>query len=128
MSHQMLDSLEGYLENIAAVATHTAATGTPLAGLAASLSVSVDIVARQQLEIKRLTEHVNALRKKGGAVTAGVPNKGEKNSPNCKHCAVVGRSAPHRHNQFLFDPRKNKNNMGWAKKLIEAKGIVFNDA
>ena len=32
MSHQMLDSLEGYLDNIAAAtATQTAATGTPLA-------------------------------------------------------------------------------------------------
>ena len=39
MSHQMLDSLEGYLDNITAVATQTAATGTPLAELAASLAV-----------------------------------------------------------------------------------------
>ena len=38
MSHQMLDSLEGYLDNIAeAAATQTAATGTPLAELAAIL-------------------------------------------------------------------------------------------
>ena len=28
--HQMLDSLEGYLDNIAAAATQTAATGGPL--------------------------------------------------------------------------------------------------
>ena len=47
MSHQMLDSLEGYLDNIAAASTQTAATGTPLAELAASLAVSVDTVARQ---------------------------------------------------------------------------------
>ena len=64
MSHQMLDSLEGYLDNIAAAAMQTAATGTPLAELAASLAVLVDTVARKQLEIKRLTEHINALRKK----------------------------------------------------------------
>ena len=128
MSLQILDSLEGYLDNIAEAATQTAATGTSLAELAASLAVSVDTVARQQLEIKRLAEHINALRKKGGAVTAGVPNAGEKNSPNCKHCAAVGRSAPHRHNQCFFDPCKNKNRMGWATNLMEAKGIVFNDA
>ena len=73
MSHQMLDSLEGYLDNIAAAATQTAANGGPLAELAASLAVSVDTVARQQIEIKRLTEHINALKKKGGALTAGVP-------------------------------------------------------
>ena len=65
MSQQIMDSLEGYLDNIAAVATQTAATGTPLAELAASLAVSVDTVARQQIEIKRLTEHINALQKKG---------------------------------------------------------------
>ena len=45
MSHQMLDSLEGYLDNIAAAATHTAATGGTLVELAASLAVSVDMVA-----------------------------------------------------------------------------------
>ena len=65
MSNQMLDSLEGYLDNITVAATHTDATGIPLAELAESLAVSVDTVARQQIEIKRLTEHINALRKKG---------------------------------------------------------------
>ena len=49
MSHQMLDSLEGYLDNITAAATQTAATGTPLAELAASLAVLVDMVAREQM-------------------------------------------------------------------------------
>ena len=44
-SHQMLDSLEGYLNIIAAAATQTAATGGPLAELAAILEVSVDTVA-----------------------------------------------------------------------------------
>ena len=39
MSHKMLDLLEGYLDNITAAAMQTAATGTPLAELAASLAV-----------------------------------------------------------------------------------------
>ena len=108
----MLDSFEGYLDNIAAAAMQTVATGTPLSELAASLAVSVDTVAQQQLEIKQLTEHNNALRKKEGAVTAGVPNTGGNKSPNCKHCAAAGRSAPHRHNQCFFNPRKNKSRMG----------------
>ena len=47
MSNQMLNSLEGYLDNIAAAATQTAAMGTPLAELAASLAVSMDTVACQ---------------------------------------------------------------------------------
>ena len=58
MSHQILDSLEGYLDNIAAAATQTAATVTLLAELVASLAVSVDTVARQHIDIKRLTEHI----------------------------------------------------------------------
>ena len=104
------------------------ATGTPLAELAASLVVSVDTVARQQIEIKRLTEHINALRKKGVSVTASVPNTGDNNTTTCKHCKAVGRSAPHRNNQCFFYPRKNKHRLDWAAKLMEAKGIVFNDA
>ena len=107
----MLDSLEGYPDNIAAAATQTAETGTPLAEFAASLAFLVDTVARQQIEIKRLTEHINALRKKGGSFSAGVPNTGDNNSPNCKHCTAVGRSSPHCHNQCLFDQRKKT---GWV--------------
>ena len=79
MLHQMLDSLEGYMDNIAAATTQIEANKGPLLELAASLAVSVDTVARQQLEIKRLTEHINALKKKGGAVTAGVPGTGGTN-------------------------------------------------
>ena len=122
MSHQILDSLEGYLDNIAAAATQTAATGTPLAELAVSLAVSVDTVAIQQMEIKRLTEHIKALRKKGGSVTAGVPNTGDNNSPTCKHCTAVGRSAPHRHNQCFFDPRKKQKQDGLGNKAYGGKG------
>ena len=124
----MLDSLEGYLDNIAAAATQTAATGTPLADLAASLKVSVDTVARQHIEIKRLTEHINALRKKGVSITASVPNTEDNNATTCKYCKAVGRSVPHRNNHCFFDPRKNKSRVDWAAKLMEAKGIVFNDA
>ena len=128
MSNQMLDSLEGYLDNIAEAATHTAATVTPLVELAASLAVSVDTVACQQIEINRLTEHINALRKKGAAGTPSVPSTGDNNATAFKHCKKVGRSVPHRNNHCLFDPRKNKNRVDWAAKLMEAKGVVFNDA
>ena len=95
--------------------------------LAASLAISVDTIARQKIEIKRLAEHINALREKGGAVTAGVTGKGGNNSPNFKHCAALGRSAPRRNKKCYFDPRKNKKRMGWATKLMEVKLIFFND-
>ena len=127
MSNQMLDSLEGYLDNIAAAATQTVTTGTPLAELAASLAVSVDTVARQQIKIKRLTEHINTLRKKGVAGTPSVPSTGDNNANACKHCKAVRRSVPHRNNHCFFNPRKNKNRVDWAAKLMEAKGVVFND-
>ena len=133
MSHQMLYSLEGYLDNIAAAstqtaaATQTAANGVPLADLAASLELSVDTVSRQQIKIKNLTEHNNSLKKKGGSVTAGVTKTGRNNSPQCKHYAAVGRTAPHRNNKCYFDQRKNKERMGWAKRIIEAKRVLFND-
>ena len=129
MSHQMLDYLEGYLDNIAAAATQTATTGGPLAELAASLEVSVDTVARQRIEIKRLTEKINALKNNGGTVTAVVTVTvgTNSNSPPCKHCAAVVQSAPHHNNTCYFDPKKNKERQGWEKRLMEAKGIVFND-
>ena len=50
MLHHMLNSLEGYLDNIAAAATQIEATGGPLAELAASLAVSVYTVARHRLK------------------------------------------------------------------------------
>ena len=83
MSHQMLDSFEGYLDNIAAAATQMAATGTPLADLATSRAVLVDTVSRQQIEIKRLMEHINALREKGAASTGSVPSTGDNNATTC---------------------------------------------
>ena len=48
LTNQMLDLLEGYLDNIAEGATQTAANGDPLEEFAASLAISVDTVARQQ--------------------------------------------------------------------------------
>ena len=44
----MLESLEGYLYNIAASATQPVAKGGPLAELAASLAISLDAVAQNQ--------------------------------------------------------------------------------
>ena len=50
----MLDSLEGYLDNIAAAETKTVVKYGPLVELADSIAISVDTVARQQQEINRL--------------------------------------------------------------------------
>ena len=55
LTNKMMDSIEGYLDNIVAAATQTAANGGPLAELAASLAISVNTVDRQQQEIKRFS-------------------------------------------------------------------------
>ena len=61
----MVDSLERYLNNIAAAATQAVANGGPLAELSTSLSISVNTVALQAKEIKCLYKQMNALKKKG---------------------------------------------------------------
>ena len=88
--------LEGYLDNIVAAATQTAANGGQLANLATSLDISVNTVARQQQEIKRLSEQRNDLKKKGTQATSGATLP--VGTKLCTHCEAVGRTAPHRKN------------------------------
>ena len=92
-----MDSLEGYLDNIAAATTQTAANVGPLAELAASLAVLVDTVARKQQEIKRLSEQISALKRKGVSSTSGATVPGVNNTV-CKHYEAVGQTEPHRQN------------------------------
>ena len=94
--------------------------------MAASLAISVDTVARQQIKIKRLSEQISALKNKGASVTSGatVP---VGNNIICKHCEAVGQKAPYRRNSCYFDPRKNKDRKDWARRLMEEKGVKFND-
>ena len=65
LTNQMMDSLEGYLENISAAAIKTVSNGGPLVDLAASLEISVETVTRQQKEIKRLSKQVKYLKNRG---------------------------------------------------------------
>ena len=104
----MMDSLEVYLDNIAASANQTAANGGPLAELAASLAISVNNVARQKQEIKCLLEQVNAFKNKGASATSLATLPGGNNNI-CTHCEAVGRTSPHRKNACYFDPRNMTN-------------------
>ena len=65
LTNQMMDLLEGYLDNIAASTTQTSAKGGPIAELAASLEISVDTVAIQQHEIIVYPKQANALKNRG---------------------------------------------------------------
>ena len=122
----MLESLELYLDNIAAAVTQTAANGGPLAELAASLVISVDNVARQQQEIKRFLEQVNALKRKGSSATSGATVTRGINTV-CTHCEAVGRKVPHRKNSCYFDPRNITDRKDWARRLMEEKSVKFKD-
>ena len=61
----MMDLLEEYLNTIEAAATQTEYQVGPLTKLENSLAVSVDTVAIQQQEIKRLTVQLQDFTKKG---------------------------------------------------------------
>ena len=121
----MMDSLEGYLDNIAAAATQRAKNGGPFAELVASLAISVDTVARQKQEIKRLSEHINSLKKKETQATSGATLPGVKTV--FTHCEAVGRTAPHRKNFCYFEPRKMTDRKYWARKLMDEKGVACKD-
>ena len=122
LTHQMMDSLEGYLNNIAAAAKQTADQGGPLAELAASLMVSVDTVARHQHEMKRLTDQVNTFKNKGQQETS----EKERENILCNHCEAVQRTAPHGKKCFV-DPKKMTDRKEWEQELMEKNGVPCKD-
>ena len=128
LKNQMLDSLGGYLENIAASEIKTVAKGGPLTELAASLAISFDTVVPQQQEIKCLYEHINALKKRGmQAYSVGKLAGGGLLGTVCTHCEAVGRTTPHRKNACYFDPRKMTDRKEWDQKLMDKKGVACKD-
>ena len=124
----MMDSIEGYIENISTAATQIFAKGGPLAELAASLAISVDIVTRQQQEIKRLYKQINNMKKTWtqASIISTMAGGGLMGTV-CPHCAEVGRTAPHKNNSCYFDPNKMTDRRVWAQKWMEEKGVVRKD-
>ena len=43
------------------------------------------------------------------------------------HCAVVGRSAPHKKNACYFDPKNMTERREWDRKLMDEKGAACKD-
>ena len=100
----MLDSIEGYLDNIGSAATQPVENGGPLAEFSARLAFFIDTVAVQAKEIKILYQHINAIKKKG---TSSETNAGGVMTGNvCPHCSVVRRSGPHKKGSCNFDKKK----------------------
>ena len=121
----MLDSLDGYLNNIAAVATQAVANGGPLAEFSASLAVLVDTVTAQSKEIKGPYQQINALKKKGTHNSIRETNAGGGMSVNvCPQCAAVGRLDPHKKGSCYFNPNKMTERREWDRKLMDEKGVA----
>ena len=122
----MMDYLEGCLDNISTAATQNVAKGGPLAGLAASLAISVHTAARRQQEIKCLNKQINALKKRGthAASIGTLPGGRLVGTTVCTHCEAVGRIAPHRKNACSSDLRKMTDRKEWAQELMDKKGVA----
>ena len=108
-------------------ATQTVAKGGQLAELAGSLAISINTVARQQQEIKRLYEHINDMKKRGAQASSIRTTVGGGLTGNvCPHFAAVSRTAPHKKNSCYFDTKKMTNRREWAGKLMDKKGVAYN--
>ena len=93
--------------------------------LPASLRISVDTVARHKQEIKRLSEQINTLKKRGTQATSSATLTGA--TMVCTHHEAVFRTAPHRKNACYFDPRKMTDRKNWARKVMDEKGVKCKD-
>ena len=124
----MLDSIEVYLNNIAAAATQAVENGGPLAELSASLAISVNTVAAQAKETKPLYKHINAPNKKENPTPSrGTTAGGGMTGNMYPHCYVVGRSALQKNNACYFDPKKMTDMREWARKLMDKKVVAYKD-
>ena len=95
--------------------------------LAASLAISIDTLARQQQEIKRLYEHINAMIKRGTQSSIiGTTTGGGLTENVFPHCSAVGCTAPRRKNSCYLDPKKMTNRREWDRKLMDEKGVECN--
>ena len=126
--NQMLDSLEGYINNIAASGTQALSNGGPIDELYAVLAVLVDTVSVKEKEIKSLYKHINVLKKKGALNSSSETNAGGGMTGNvCPYFAAVGRSAPHKKGSCYFDPNKITVRREGARKLMDEKGVACKD-
>ena len=127
LPNQILDSLEGYLNNIAAGATQTAAKRGLPAELSASLLISVKTVSAQK-KIKRLYKEINDMKKEGNPTSSiGTTAGGGMTGNVCPHCAVVERLSLHKKNACYFDPKKMTDKRDWDCKLMDEKGVACKD-
>ena len=128
LPNQMLDSLKGYLDNIAAAPTQMIAKGGPHAELAASLAISVDTVATHQKYIKRMYKQINVMKNIGTPTSSIRTSAGGSITGNmCPHCAAIGHSTAHKNNACIFDPKKMTDIREWACKLMDKKGVACKD-
>ena len=107
---------------------NTFAKGGPLAELAASLAISINTVARQQQEIKRMYEQISDIKKRGTqASNIFKTSGGGQTGSVCPYCAAVGRTAPHKNNSCYFNPKNMPDRREWGRKLMNDEGVAYSD-
>ena len=82
------------LDNISAASTQAVTKGGQLAELSLILAISIDTVAAQQKEIKRMYKYINAMKNKGTQASRTGMTEGGGMTGNVRpHCAAVGRTS-----------------------------------
>ena len=66
---------------------------------------------------KKVTQASSIGTTAGGRLTRNV----------CPHCAVVGKTAPHKNNSCFFDSKKMTDRRDWARKLMDREIMACND-
>ena len=128
LSNQILDLLQGCLDNIAATAIQAVANGGQLAEFFSSLEFLVHTVHVQSKEIKIVHQQTNVLKNKGNQKSSSRKTEGG-GMPGivCPHCAVFERLDLHKKNSCLFDPENMTDRREWACKSMGEKGVACKD-
>ena len=117
----MVDTLAGYLGNIAAAAT-TTGRGTKMADLDARMAILVDTNTAQPKELKENARAYQCLEKQQQQ-SLSRHKRPNKDSVTSLHISGTQRAAC----QICMplQPQEHQNRPTWAKELMKAKGVAF---
>ena len=119
VTNQMVETLDGYLNNISAAAT-TTGRGKELDDFAASMAILVDTNASQAKVLKQMRYQINDFCNNNHQADASGPPR-----TVCPHCTAAGGNVLHAKYECLFNPKSIKNIPTWSKELMRAKGVAF---
>ena len=109
ITNNMVDTLEGYLDNIAAEAMNVGG-GKELADLAASMAILVDTNVAQAKDIKKMREKINALKTTPRRMCKGVGRRRNVTIVKLLDVQILTERGG-----CFFNPKKKKDGLAWAK-------------